>query len=66
MIRVNDKWNITWHEGMTVNDILSACDFTHPHIAVSINGRLVPPDEYPARLVADGDKVHVIHIIGGG
>jgi thiamine biosynthesis protein ThiS len=51
---------------MTVNDILSACDFTHPHIAVSINGRLVPPDEYPARLVADGDKVHVIHIIGGG
>jgi sulfur carrier protein len=66
MIRVNDKWDVAWHEGMTVNDVLSACEFTHQHIAVSINGRLVPPTDYATALVADGDRVQVIHIIGGG
>ncbi|MGD8464870.1 MAG: sulfur carrier protein ThiS [Anaerolineae bacterium] len=66
MIRVNDKWNVGWHQGMTVQDVLAARKFTHHHVAVSINGELVPPDEYSTRLVADGDQVQVIHIIGGG
>ena len=41
MIRVNDKWDITWQNGMTVQDVLEACEFTHHHIVVSINGVLV-------------------------
>jgi sulfur carrier protein len=66
MIHVNDQWDINWEPGMTVDDVLVACKFTHHYVAVSINNDLVPPDEYAARLVADGDQVQVIHIIGGG
>jgi sulfur carrier protein len=65
-IRVNDKWNISWREGMTVADVMAACDFTHHHVVVSINGKAVPPDEHDQKLVADGDEIQVIHIIGGG
>ena len=38
MIRVNDKWDVPWQEGMTVDDVLQACDFTHHYVVVSING----------------------------
>jgi thiamine biosynthesis protein ThiS len=66
MIRVNGKWNVTWQHGMTVKDILEACGFTHHQIVVSINGTLVSPGEYDIQPVADGDQVHVVHVIGGG
>lgn len=66
MIRVNDRWDIPWQSGMTVNDLLSACEFTHHYIVVTVNGRLVPPADYATQPVADGDEVHVIHVIGGG
>jgi len=66
MIRVNDKWDVVWQVGMTVQDVLKACEFTHHQIVVSINGTLVPPDEYTTAPVADGNQVKVVHIIGGG
>jgi sulfur carrier protein len=66
MIRVNDKLDIPWQSGMTVSELLKVCGFTHHHIVVSINGTLVPPDEYSTRVVGDGDQVRVVHVIGGG
>ena len=66
MIRVNDKWDVTWHEGMTVDEVLQACEFSHHHLVVSVNGRLVPPGDYASRTVADGDEIKVVHVIGGG
>ena len=65
-VHVNDKWDIPWREGMTVRDVLTACEFTHHHIVVSVNGTLVPPDAYDTHAVAGGDQVKVVHIIGGG
>ena len=66
MIRVNDKWDIPWQQGMTVEHTLQACGFSHRHLVVSVNGRLVPPQEYAGKLVEDGDQVRVVHVIGGG
>ncbi len=66
MVRVNNKWDIQWQPGMTVRDLLVICKFTHHYVAVSVNGQLVPAEEYDTRLVADGDEVQVIHIIAGG
>lgn len=66
MIRVNDKWDVPWQEGMTVSDVLAACEFTHHHIVVSVDGTVVPPDEHATWMLNDGDRVQVIHIIGGG
>ena len=41
MIRVNDRHQIEWREGMTVTRLLEACRFTSPKIAVFVNGELV-------------------------
>ena len=66
MIRVNDKWDLPWQAGITVDGVLRACGFTHRPLVVSINSILVPPEEYTTRQVADGDQVRAIHVIAGG
>ena len=66
MIRVNNKWDIPWQQAMTVKNVLESCGFSHHHLVVSVNGRLVPPDVYAKQPVADGDQVRVVHVIGGG
>jgi thiamine biosynthesis protein ThiS len=66
MIRVNDKWDLASRPGMTINDVLNACQFTYQHVVVSVNGALVPASQFASHLVEDGDQVSVIHIIAGG
>jgi len=66
VIRVNDKWDVAWQPGMSVDAVLVQCKFSHRHIVVSINGEVVPPGEYGSRLVEDLDEIRVVHVIGGG
>lgn len=66
MVRVNDKWDIPWQQGMTIRVLLDLCGFSHSHLVVSVGGELVPPDEYENRQVPDGAEVRVVHVIGGG
>ena len=66
MIRVNSKWDLPWEQGMTVQGVLDSFGFSHRHLVVSVNGKLVPPGEYTDHPVADGDEVRVVHVIGGG
>jgi thiamine biosynthesis protein ThiS len=66
MLRVNDKWNVPWYSEMTVKQLLEACGFTHHHLVVSINSKLVSPGDYATQLLADGAQVRVVHVIGGG
>jgi sulfur carrier protein len=66
MIRVNDRDEIAWEEGLTVSTLLERLRYTFPHIVVKIEGRAVPPEEYPTRAIPDGADVRVIHLIAGG
>ncbi len=66
MIRVNDKFDVEWQEGMTVDSILKICNFTFPMIVVSVNGKIVPRSEYGTTRVEDNDEVKVMHLIAGG
>ena len=71
MIRVNNKFDVEWREGMTVNSILEILKFTFPTIIVSVNGKVVPRSEYgtttaESLAIEDNDEVKVIHLIAGG
>ena len=35
-------------------------------IAVEVNGAIVPKSEHPVRVVAPGDRIEIVHAIGGG
>lgn len=66
MIRVNDKFEIEWEQGMTVERLLEQLKFSFPLIVVSIDNVLVSRDEYATRLVPDGAQVKVLHMTAGG
>jgi sulfur carrier protein len=66
MIRVNDKFDIEWQEGITVNSILEVLKFTFPMIIVSVNGKVIPKSKYEMATIEDNDEVKVIHLIAGG
>ena len=66
MICVNDKFEIEWEKGMTVQQVLERLNFSFPLIIVSIDGVLVAKDEYATRQVPDGAQVKVLHMTAGG
>jgi len=66
MVRVNERLDVAWQEGMTVRDLLKACKFTFPLINVTVNGQLVRREEYDTFHVPDKADVRVIHLITGG
>ena len=66
MVRVNNRDEIAWEEGLTVTALLERFRYTFPHIIVKIDGRVVSPEEYPTCTIPDKADVQVIHLIAGG
>jgi sulfur carrier protein len=66
VIRVNDRDEIEWEEGLTVSALLARFRYTFPHIIVRIDGQLIRREEYPTHAIPDGADVRVIHLIAGG
>ena len=66
MIRVNNRSDMEWEEGLTVSELLERLRYSFPHIIVKVNGEVVPPEEFPTRAIPDGADVRVIHLIAGG
>jgi sulfur carrier protein len=66
MIRVNNRDETVWEEGLTVSDLLERFRYTFPHIIVKVDGEVVSPEVYQVRVLPDGADVRVIHLIAGG
>lgn len=66
VIRVNNRDEIEWEEGLTVSDLLEWFRYTFAHIIVKINGEVIRREDYPKRTIPDGAEVWVIHLIAGG
>jgi sulfur carrier protein len=66
MIRVNDKFDVEWEEGMTVRDVLRELKFSFPLLVVSVDGELVPRDAYSTHEIPEGAEIKVLHMTAGG
>jgi sulfur carrier protein len=65
MIRVNDE-PVAWRGGMTVRQVLRACNYLFPLVIVTIDGTLVSRDDFDTTAVPDEAAVKVIHLTSGG
>ena len=66
MIRVNEQYELAWHPGLTVQDVLDALKFSFRMIVVKVNGKVVLRREFATTPVPDGAEVQAIHMISGG
>jgi len=52
--------------GMTVSQYLEREGYKEGRIAVEYNGALLPRAEYSITTLLSGDKIEIVHFVGGG
>ena len=53
-------------EGMTVAQLLEEMALADKRLAVEVNLEIVPRSRHSSRVLYGGDRVEIVHAIGGG
>lgn len=53
-------------DGLSVADLLVRLELTGKRVAVELNLDIVPRSQHAATRLGEGDRVEVVHAIGGG
>jgi len=64
-IQVNGE-AMEFGDGATVSDLIQRMALEGKRLAVEVNEDIVPRSEHPQFSLSDGDRVEVVHAIGGG
>ncbi len=51
---------------LNITAFLKAVDINARHVAVALNGEVVPRGDWPRVTISDGDAVEVVRAVGGG
>ena len=50
----------------TLNDLIDELALPPARIAVELNGTVVRRDQWPETVLAEGDRLEIVHFVGGG
>ena len=64
-LTINDKLH-EMDDGVTVADLLGELNLSVTHVAVERNRELVPRRDHVTTVLADGDRVEIVTLVGGG
>ncbi|NWL76339.1 sulfur carrier protein ThiS [Pseudomonas taiwanensis] len=53
-------------DGQTVADLISRLDLAGRRVAVELNLDIVPRSQHASTALREGDRIEVVHAIGGG
>lgn len=53
-------------EGLDVSRLLEVFSLPSLRVAIELNGRVLRRADWPQTIVSDGDKIEVVHFVGGG
>lgn len=53
-------------DGASISELLVQLALGPGPVAVERNGDVVPRKEHPTTTLADGDRIEVVHFVGGG
>ncbi len=53
-------------DGSTVEKLLLQLGISRDRVAVELNADIVPKSDYEKQLLSDGDKIEIVHFVGGG
>lgn len=52
--------------GRSVSDLIDSLGLRPERLAVEVNGRIIRRANWTSTTLAEGDKVEVVHFVGGG
>ena len=52
--------------GTTLAGLVASLGLGRGRMAVEINEEVIPRSEYPAHVLGEGDRVEIVHAVGGG
>jgi len=50
----------------SVSDLLSELGMKPDRVAIELNRNLIPRDRWATTQLSDGDKLEIVHFVGGG
>lgn len=50
----------------TLAELVRELDIHAPHFAVALNYQVIPKSQYETARIQDGDKIEIVHAVGGG
>jgi thiamine biosynthesis protein ThiS len=53
-------------DGITVSLLLEELQIPATRVALELNLEIVPKADFAERTVQDGDKIEIVHFVGGG
>jgi len=65
VVVVNGK-SMELSEGLTIEDLLVRLKVRREYMAVALNREVAPKSQYAATVLRDGDKIEIVHPMGGG
>ena len=54
------------NDGICLNQLIEQLNIKGRRIAVEINQQIIPKSEHLAYEIKDGDRIEIVHAIGGG
>ncbi|MFL6275184.1 MAG: sulfur carrier protein ThiS [Blastocatellia bacterium] len=51
---------------LTVTELIETLGLPSERLAIEVNRRIIRRADWPATTLAEGDKVEVVHFVGGG
>ena len=53
-------------DGTTAAGLIAALDLTGKRLAMEVNGEIVPKSRHASHDLTAGDRVEIVHAVGGG
>ena len=66
MVAIVNGESRTLTDGTTVAALLAALELGNRRVAVELNQDLVAKSEFASRVIRDGDRLEIVHFVGGG
>ena len=64
-IEVNGKQRVV-SDGLTASGLVDLLELTGRRIAVELNGEILPRSKHLDHTLSDGDRIEIVHAVGGG
>ncbi len=53
-------------EGLSLSALVDVLGMKSDRVAVELNRDIVPRDRWPSTALRDGDRLEIVHFVGGG